>query len=470
MALLDLAIIVAYLVGIVIFGMAKRRPAGDSAVDYMLDGRKLTMPAFVATLVCNWYGGILGVGEYSFRYGVSNWMVFGVPYYVAALLFALLLARKARRTEFLTIPDRLRQCYGRNVAGLGALVIFFWTLPTAYILILGVLGESFFGWPKWIGVLLGAALVTFYAFVGGFRTLVRADKWHFIFMYLGFIVMVVVLFVTKGGIGFLRANVPESHFTLTGGNTFWFIAVWYVIALATLVEPSFFQNCYAARDEKTARRGIIVSICCWFFFDFLTTTCGLYARAILPANIDPIASFPLLGEAVLPSGLWGLFAVAMLSVVISTADSYLFIAASTIGKDLMVGWIGKAERLANYYTKIALVGGALLTVIASILFESVVSVWYSFGSIGTPTMLVPLVSTFLGSRLMPPRAVMFSMITSGSLSALWLASSRLTVDGSYWLGIEPIFPGLILSLAIYLLTAKPTVTRQFAVDSARKLP
>ncbi len=44
MALLDLAIIVAYLVGILIFAMAKRKPAGKSAVDYMLDGRKLTCP------------------------------------------------------------------------------------------------------------------------------------------------------------------------------------------------------------------------------------------------------------------------------------------------------------------------------------------------------------------------------------------------------------------------------------------
>lgn len=455
MALIDLVIIIAYLVGIVLFGMAKRKPSGDSAVDYMLDGRKLTLPAFVATLVCNWYGGILGVGEYSYRYGISNWMVFGVPYYVAALLFALLLARKARRTEFLTIPDRLRQCYGRNVAGLGALVIFFWTLPTAYILILGVLGESFFGWPKWVGVVLGAVLVTFYAFVGGFRTLVRADKWHFIFMYLGFIIMVVVLFVTKGGVDFLRANTPASHFTLSGGNSFWFIAVWYIIALATLVEPTFFQNCYAARDESTARRGILVSICCWFFFDFLTTTCGLYARAILPADIDPIASFPLLGEAVLSPGLWGLFAVSMLAVVISTADSYLFIAASTIGKDLMVGWLGKSENRANFYTKVTLIFGAILTVIAAILFESVVTVWYGFGSVGTPIMLIPLVSTFLGNRLMPARAVVISMLASGLASGLWLASSKMTTDGSYWLGLEPIFPGLIISLAIYLIAARP---------------
>ena len=457
MTLLDLAIIILYLVGIVVFGMAKRKPTGNSTVDYMLDGRKLTLPAFVATLVCNWYGGILGVGEYSFKYGLSNWLVFGVPYYVAALLFALLLARKARRTEFVTIPDRLFQCYGRHAAGLGALVIFLWTLPTAYILILGVLGQSLFGWPKWFGVVLGAVLVTYYAFVGGFRTLVRADAWHFIFMYGGFIVMLIVLVVTRGGYDFLVANAPATHFTLTGGNSIWYIAVWYIIALATLVEPSFFQNCYAAKDESTARRGILVSICCWFVFDFLTTTCGIYARAVLPADIDPIASYPLLGQAVLPPGLWGIFAVSMLAVVISTADSYLFIAASTVGKDLMVGWLGRHPDRANFYTRWALIGGALLTIVLSTLLESVVDIWYGFGSIGTPIMLIPLVSTFLGSRLMPSRVVIDSMIVSGLASGLWLYSANLTPDGSYWFGLQPIFPGLIISLLFYLGGARRVI-------------
>lgn len=180
--------------------------------------------------------------------------------------------------------------------------------------------------------MVGTVLVTAYAYLGGFRSLVRADLWHFAFMYLGFVIMVAVLVSKYGGIEFLQQAIPETHFTWHGGNTFWFIAVWYVIALATLVEPSFYQVCYAARDEALARRGILVSIACWFVFDMMTTACGLYARAILPSDIDPIASFPLLGQTVLPEGLAGLFAVAIFATVISTADSYLFISASTLGE------------------------------------------------------------------------------------------------------------------------------------------
>ena len=75
----DLALVGAYfvfllLVGLRFFGVARR-----DATEYLLMGRKLALPSFVATLVTTWYGGILGVGEFSYRFGISNWLVFGVP-------------------------------------------------------------------------------------------------------------------------------------------------------------------------------------------------------------------------------------------------------------------------------------------------------------------------------------------------------------------------------------------------------
>ena len=133
----------------------------------------------------------------------------------------------------------------------------------------------------------------------------------------------------------LTTGLPADHLTWHGGNPIGYIATWYVIALATLVEPAFYQRCYAAKNASIARNGILVSIGCWAVFDFLTTTCGLYARAILPDLADPVSSYPALALEVLPAGLLGLFALALLSTVMSTVDSYSFVAASTFGKDIM---------------------------------------------------------------------------------------------------------------------------------------
>jgi len=73
-----------------------RRPT-TGAIDYIVAGRRLTLPAFVATLVTTWYGGILGVGEYTWKYGISNWLVLGVPYYLCAALFAIRALLPVRR-------------------------------------------------------------------------------------------------------------------------------------------------------------------------------------------------------------------------------------------------------------------------------------------------------------------------------------------------------------------------------------
>ena len=101
-----------------------------SAEDYLVAARRVTLPAFVATLVASFYGGILGVGEFTWRFGVANWIVFGVPYYVGAALFAWLLAKRARETELLTIPDLLERAYGRRAALVGAVAVFANAAPT----------------------------------------------------------------------------------------------------------------------------------------------------------------------------------------------------------------------------------------------------------------------------------------------------------------------------------------------------
>ncbi len=193
------------------------------------------------------------MGEYSYKYGISNWLVLGVPYYVAALLFALFLARKARETELLTIPDRLNQVYGRPAALAGASIVFLMAIPGAYIVMLGVLFQMLFGWPFWVGVLFGTGFSTIYVFLGGFKALVRNDLFQFALMFLGFAVLLIFLFVTYGGPGYIAANVPSSHLTWHGGRTTWAVAVWYFIALTTLTEPAFFQRCYAAKTPQVAR-------------------------------------------------------------------------------------------------------------------------------------------------------------------------------------------------------------------------
>ena len=423
-----------------------RRPS-ETEADYIVAGRRLTLPAFVATLVSSWYGGILGVGEYTWTYGVSNWLVFGAPYYLWALVFALFLARRARQAQVLTLPELLHARYGRTPALLGAATIFVMTVPAAYVLMLGVLVRMATGWPLWVGVVIGTVLSLSYVLRGGLRAIVGTDMVQFALMFVGFAVLVPVCVAEYGGWDYLRGALPATHLEWSGGRGFQAVAVWYVIAAATLVEPAFHQRCYAARDPRTARRGILVSIGFWILFDFMTTTAGLYARAALPDLDDPLAAFPRLAAEVLPPVWRGLFVTGLLATIMSTVDSYGFVAAVTGGRDLWSRLRGQTgdEAAVLRATRWALPLVGVLSVGMALWSGSVVELWHHLGSVGTPVLLLPVLAAH-GKWRLTGRRVVSAMVASAVVSLGWLALGA----GGPWLGVEAIFPGLAVSASVLL--------------------
>ncbi|HEX2973155.1 MAG TPA: hypothetical protein VHP11_12535, partial [Tepidisphaeraceae bacterium] len=249
----DYLIIGGYFVAVMVAGLAWLR-RGRNADDYFLAGRTLTLPAFVATLVATWYGGILGVGEFAHQNGLSAWLVFGVPYYIFALIFALVLAPKIRGAGLYTIPDKISEAYGKTAGVVAAVFVYCLTTPAPYVLMLGTLLQLIFGWPLLPALLIGVGLSTIYVYVGGFQSDVRVNIVQFVLMFIGFALILPYCYGSLGGLDFLRAHVPATNLTWHGGNSTQYIVAWFFIALWTLVDPGFHQRCYAAKDPKTAQR------------------------------------------------------------------------------------------------------------------------------------------------------------------------------------------------------------------------
>jgi Na+/proline symporter len=178
------------------FGIAPRweRGSGTDAEEFLLAGRRLSLPFFVATLVATWYGAILGVGEFVYRYGVVAWLCLGVPYYVAAVSFALWIAGRIREQQTLTLPEQLQRLYGAAAGRLGALVLLVITIPAAYMLMLAQMLATLLGWRLEMALLLGTVFSVVYLLIGGFRADVLTNALQFVLMYAGFVVL--LLFAT----------------------------------------------------------------------------------------------------------------------------------------------------------------------------------------------------------------------------------------------------------------------------------
>lgn len=420
------------------------RERAGTRTEYLLAGRRLTMPAFVATLVTTWYGGILGVGEYAWRYGISTWIVFGVPYYLAAILFALVLAPRLRRSNAMSIPDLLLDAYGPRAALTGAWGVLALTVPAAYLLMLAVLVRQVTGWPLWVAAVASAGFSVIYVSFSGFRAVVRTDALQFVLMYGGFLLLLPVALAHTGGFSGLWLSLPAGHRAWDGGLGWQAVVVWYLIALQTMVEPAFYQRVFAARSPAVARTGLLVSVACWVAFDFLTTFSGLAARALLPRLTDPVSAYPALAALVLPALPYAIFMVGLFATVMSTLDSYLFLAAATIGHDLVRRAPAAVERAT---TRKGLIVAAGLAVVAALVFGSVVRIWHDVGSVVTSALLLPVVAIhFSGRYRFSEAGAVAAMMLAAATAVAWILGKS---GGAYPLGVEPMFPALLVSAACW---------------------
>ena len=184
---IDLGVIAAYFIVIAFLGWIKGGKQREG--DYLLMGRQLTLPGFLLSLVSTWYGGILGSSEYSYAYGISNWIILGVPYYVFAAVFAVFLARRAREKYVVSIPHLIGESYGPIGRVLSAILVLVLATPAPYVLTVGVLLNYLFDVPLVYGIVGGALFSFLYVYRDGLAVIVRTDRLQCALMFGGYFLL-----------------------------------------------------------------------------------------------------------------------------------------------------------------------------------------------------------------------------------------------------------------------------------------
>ena len=293
----------------------------------------------------------------------------------------------------------------------------------------------------------GTLFVGVYSAWGGLRSVVFSDLVQF-FVMCSAVGLVVVFSVGHfGGLGFLKANLPPAHFTLTGGEGWLSMFIWGFIAFSTLIDPSFYQRCFAARSPEVVKKGILISTCIWFLFDFCTTAGSLYARAVLP-QAEPGQAYFFYAIQLLPAGLRGLFAAGILSIILSTLNSFLFIAANTLSFDLLRTHF-KNVVLSN---RIAIfVVGAFSIIMALFFRGSFKEIWLVLGSYFSACLLVPILMGYADPGRISDRLFVISTTVSAAAMTVW---HWLPINGLTQM-LDPFYVGIVVSLGLLLVGRKP---------------
>lgn len=396
-------------------------------------GRKLTLPLFTATLVATWYGGIFGVAEIAFNEGLYNLITQGFFWYACYLVFAFFILPKIAQNKHVTFANLVHNEIGPTAGKWVALLNVGNLIPIAYILSLGKFLELTFSLSLPIGMSIGILLVLSYSLVGGFRSVVYSDLIQFFVMFTS-VILIFLFCLLEFGLTPLQ-NLPPHYFQLTGKSGLGETIMWGLIAFGTLVDPNFYQRSFAAESKATAKKGILISTLIWMVFDLSLTFGAMYAAGL---NGSDYFSFSL---ATLPIGLKGFFLAGILATILSTLDSYLFLAGATLAHDLL-------QRKSISAQRFCVISIALFGLVCSIISGgSIKAVWSTLGSLSTAALLIPILAHFFLKNITQRNFL------ASSLIGLATTSVFLFIETS----IQPIYFGLMGSFLVVVFA--PIISR-----------
>jgi len=445
-SLADILIIISFFIVLTVIGLIPKNKSDTES--FLLSNRSVGLFLFIMTNVSTWYGGILGVGEFTYRYGVVSWVTQGLPYYFFAFLFALFFASKVRNANLFTISEKLENVYGKKVGIVSSIIVFILVSPAPYLLMVGNLFSLIFGINLIYGLLIGLVLSSIYLFKSGYRSDLYTDVFQFFVMFIGF---GIALFFTKenyGEIEFLKNHLPSSHLSFNGNVSITYLIVWFLIALWTFADPGFHQRCYAAKNGSVAKWGIIISIFLWAIFDFLTTTTGLYSRALIPNLSNPVLSFPMFAEKSLSSGIKGLFIAALFATIFSTLNSFLFLSATTIGKDFLSKINLNKNKSTTFYTRVGLIVSSLFSIMLAYYVQSVIELWYLIGSIFVPGIIFLIISAYYPKLKVKKEFALIEILAAVLSAGLWALIRNIYNVGNLS-EIEPMLIGIFVAAVIH---------------------
>jgi len=409
---LDLGIAGLYVVGILVLGYVVSRSIHGFR-DYFVAGGRMTAPLLVCTLVSTYYGldVLLGGSEVGYVDGIVGWFWYARPYYFAVLLTALLLARRLRQRDFLTLPDVAAASYGGGTRAVVAVASFFYSLPLIALMGIGVLLDVVLGVPFVWGVLLGAVVSLIYTLMGGLLADAITDTVQFTLMCVTLGIAAAFSMKTLGGVDALRDALPLTHFNPRGTYPLPVLVVFSTAALSVFVEPAIYQRIFAAESRRAILIALGIGIVLWGAYDWVTTLLGMAARA---AEVPAEPSYALLTLVVdqLPVGLTGLFVAGVIATGMSTVDSYLLIAGGNLSYDLYRPLVNPSISDASLLrlTRWAIFAACVVSVVFALFFTSIVSAWVFMATMLVGTVFVPVVVALFSHRTFKPAAGLASTV------------------------------------------------------------
>ncbi len=345
LAILDWAILAAYLAGILAFGLWSGRRETD-AEDYFLAGRALPWYLIGLSLYASNMSGASFVGLIGASY-THGLVVFNYEWTAALVLvvFAAVMLPVFFRLRLFTVPEYLEVRFDRRArlayAGLTLFMLLFIDIAGALYAGGVVIATLFPAVGLWETTAAMAMLAGIYTLVGGLRAVVATDAAQAVLMIVGAGAICVFGLRAVGGWEAMTAGLEAAQRRLTAPADDAFLPWPGIVGVILLgfyywtLNQYFVQRALAARSLDDGRKGALFGGLLKLPNVFLMIVPGMLAAVLMPGLANPDEAFPRLAADLLPIGFRGLILTALIAAIMSSLDSALNAAASLLTMDFV---------------------------------------------------------------------------------------------------------------------------------------
>lgn len=502
-----IATIVVYLLVMLAIGFIFSKKNSNSE-DFYLGGRKMgplvTAMSAEASDMSSWL--LMGMPGLAYLSGIADpgWTAIGLG--VGTWLNWLIVARKLRRysanINAITVPEFYSKRYHDKSNVLNAIsalviIVFFIPYTASGFAACGKLFNSLFGVNYTVAMLVSAAVIVGYTIMGGFRAVSTTDLIQSIVMTVALAVVVCFGVTKAGGMDAVMENARglAGYFTMTASHDvatgaakpYGILTIISTMAwgLGYFGMPHILLRFMAIKDEKKlviSRR--IATI--WVFIAMsVAIFIGVVGLAMTKAGelevLEGSASETVIVKiaglisqhGILPAIVAGLILAGILAATMSTADSQMLAAASSVSQNIVQEFfkVKLDEKKSLLIARITIVLISLIGVFLardpnSSVFGIVSFAWAGFGGAFGAVTLCALFwkrSTRWGA--------LAGMIGGGATVFIWKYAVRPL--GGIW-NIYELLPAFLVSLllivVVSILTKAPdeAIQKEFEEAKAKK--
>jgi sodium/proline symporter len=406
----------------------------------------------------------------------------------------------------ITIPDYISNRFHEKkkvlmtIASLFILV-FFTVYASSCFVTCGKLFSTLFGASYTSMLIVGAVFVLIYTFLGGFLAESASDFMQAIVMIIALVVILVCGVSAAGGVSEVYANIQNfpgflNFFGLAQPQTvdgvqqvangvplFGEAAGYGALTVVSTMAwglgyfgmPQVLLRFMAIRHDSELKKSRRIATS-WCVISLGAATCiGLIGRALYPTALETASAaervFITLSTNLLPPLLAGFIMAGILAATISSSDSYLLIAASSVSKNIYKGILKKdaTDKQVLLLARITLLVIAAVGILIaldenSIIFKVVSFAWAGFGATFGPIMLFSLFWKRVNRA-----GALAGMVSGGVMVFVWKLLIR-PLGGVVC--IYELLPAIVLScifiVVVSLLTAPPSQELCDEFEAAKK--